>query len=109
MKTLKFTPALCDKILTGEKTSTWRLFDDKDIQTGDELFFVNKVTEKIFGKARVTALVEKTLDTLEEKDWVGHEQYDSVEEMYTTYRSYYGEKVGSDSEVKIIAFAFQPT
>lgn len=34
-KTLKFTPELSAKILSGEKTSTWRLFDDKNLQKGD--------------------------------------------------------------------------
>lgn len=31
-KALKFTPELSAKILSGEKTSTWRLFDDKNLQ-----------------------------------------------------------------------------
>ena len=44
MKTLKFTPELCGQILTGTKTSTWRLFDDKNLTVGDELTFVNKQT-----------------------------------------------------------------
>ena len=44
MKTLKFASHLVQKILSGEKTSTWRLFDDKDLQVGDGLIFVNKDT-----------------------------------------------------------------
>jgi len=31
MKKLKFEPNLVPKILSGEKTSIWRLFDDKDL------------------------------------------------------------------------------
>jgi hypothetical protein len=34
MKTLKFKPHLVEQILTGTKTSTWRLFDDKNIMGG---------------------------------------------------------------------------
>ncbi len=34
MKTLKFKPHLVAQILAGTKTSTWRLFDDKNITGG---------------------------------------------------------------------------
>ncbi|MEZ4200695.1 MAG: ASCH domain-containing protein [Candidatus Paceibacterota bacterium] len=108
MKTLKFTPELTEKILTGEKTSTWRLFDDKDLQGGDELIFVNKETGKAFGTATIINLYTKTLGTLEDKDWEGHERFASEEEMYATYRTYYGDKVNSNSEVKVITFVFKP-
>lgn len=49
MKTLKFTLQLCEQILAGTKTSTWRLFDDKDLAVGNELQFVNKETGICFG------------------------------------------------------------
>ena len=74
MKTLKFTQDLAQQILTGEKTSTWRLFDDKDLQEGDELVFLNKETNETFGTAIVTSLHRKTLGSLEEADWIGHER-----------------------------------
>jgi len=44
MKTLKFTPHLVEQILAGTKTSTWRLFDDKNIMGGDLPNFFNKET-----------------------------------------------------------------
>ena len=49
MKTLKFAPELCEQIITGTKTSTWRLFDDKDLTVGDELQFINKESGICFG------------------------------------------------------------
>lgn len=109
MKTLKFTPELCEQILKGEKTSTWRLFDDKDIRTNDELAFVNKATGEIIGLANVERLKIKTLGTLEEEDWDGHERYVSSDEMLKQYKQYYGDGVSLETEVKIIAFVFQPT
>ncbi len=109
MKTLKFVPELCEKILNGEKTRTWRLFDDKDLQVGHELQFVNKQTEVVIGSAVINNLKTKTLGTLEESDWEGHERYNSEAEMYETYRVYYGDEVGPDTEVKIIDFTFQST
>jgi len=106
MKTLKFAPELCIQILQGTKTSTWRLFDDKDLQTGDVLQFINKETLVEFGVATITSLHTKTLGTLDDSDWEGHERFSSEEEMYVTYRKYYGDKVSPDTEVKIIHFNF---
>lgn len=107
MKTLKFAPHLVDQILSGEKTSTWRLFDDKDLQTGDELLFINKETGASFGSGKITSSYTKTLGSLEESDWKGHEKFASDEEMYTTYREYYGDRVNSETVVKLISFDFQ--
>ncbi len=108
MKTLKFKPHLVAQILSGEKTSTWRLFDDKDLQVGDSLTFINQETQEEFGTAQITGMKVKTLGTLSDDDWAGHERYASEEEMYAHYRQYYGDRVGADSEVKIIAFDFRP-
>src|SRR3989344_800115 len=93
MKTLKFTSHLVEKILRGEKTSTWRLFDDKNIQENDRLIFIHKETGAEFGTAIIKSLKIKTLGTLTDEDWVGHEKYQSEEEMYTDYRKYYGYSV----------------
>jgi uncharacterized protein YqfB (UPF0267 family) len=105
-KTLKFTPELTAKILSGEKTSTWRLFDDKNLQNGDRLIFINKGTGEQFGQAIITSLHTKTLGALNDADWIGHERFTSEEEMYVAYRKYYGDKVNKDSGVKIISFKF---
>jgi hypothetical protein len=106
MKTLKFKPYLVDKILKGEKTSTWRLFDDKNLQLGDELEFINKDTLETFGYAKITSLKIKTLGTLEEDDWVGHSRYPSEENMYADFKKFYGDNVNENTEVKIITFEF---
>lgn len=108
MKILKFKPELCKQIVGGTKTSTWRLFDDKDLQLGDNIEFVNNETGESFGTGTIFKLKLTTLGNLEETDWIGHERYASAEEMYETYRGYYGDKVSPDSELKIIEFAFKP-
>jgi hypothetical protein len=109
MKTLKFTPQLCEEIVRGTKTSTWRLFDDKDLQIGDQLEFLNKETLGVIGTGVITSLYNKTLSTLNEEDWAGHERYVSDEAMYEAYRGYYGDRVTKDTEIKIITFKFQPS
>lgn len=108
MKTLKFKAELCRQIMRGEKTATWRLFDDKDLQAGDQVEFINKETMERFGRGEIVEVKTKTLGSLEDTDWDGHERYVSEAEMYREYRSYYGDRVGPDSELKIIKFTFQP-
>lgn len=109
MKTLKFTPELCDLIISGKKTATWRLFDDKDLQEGDDFQFVNSVTGKVFGNGSILKLKITTLGQLEEGDWLGHETFVSEAQMYDTYKSYYGSEVGPTSELKIVHFSFNGT
>lgn len=96
-----------EQILAGEKTSTWRLFDDKDLQIGDELVFINKENLEEFGSAKITDMKVKALGNLSDDDWAGHEKYESEEVMYSHYRQYYGDKVNKDSEVKILSFDFK--
>jgi hypothetical protein len=103
-KSFKFREHLVPLVLKGEKNVTWRLFDDKNITTGDEVDLINWNTKEKFGEAVVTAVREKNLGKLEDEDWKGHERFESDEEMYVTYSTYYGEKVGPETPVKIISF-----
>lgn len=103
-KVIKFRDHLAKLILAGEKDLTWRLFDDKNLQKGDSVELVNWNTGAVFGKAVLTDVWEKRMGQLEESDFDGHEKFSSEEEMYTTYRTYYGDRVGPDTVVKIIRF-----
>ena len=91
-------------ILSGEKNATWRLFDDKDLQKGDEIGLINWDTGKVFGKAKLAEVREKKMGELEDNDFDGHEKFSSEEEMYQAYRAYFGDKVGPETIVKIIRF-----
>ena len=64
MKTLKFRSVLAEMILRGEKKTTFRLFDDKDIRAGDELELVNWETKQPFGKAVVLEAYDKEFEQL---------------------------------------------
>lgn len=107
MKTLKFMPSLVPLVLSGEKTSTWRLFDDKDLQKDDNLLLINKATGEEFAKATITKIEEKKLKDLEESDFEGHEKFESEEKMYEAYRSYYGDKVTPDTIIKMVDFKLE--
>ena len=109
MRSLKFSPHLVPLVESGEKTTTWRLYDDKFLETGDEIEFINKETGEVFGTAKITWVSLRTLGTLTEEDWEGHEKFESPEDMYEHYKRYYaGKDVGPDTVVKIITFEFAP-
>ncbi len=104
MKTLKFKEKLSKLILSGEKTTTWRLFDDKDLQVGDEVSFLVKETLEEFAKARLVEVKENIFGNLTVDDFDGHEKYASSEEMYKTFSEFYQRNVDKNSPVKIIKF-----
>ncbi len=104
MKTLKFKDNLVPLVLSGVKDSTWRLFDEKDLQKDDELIFINKDTGDEFGKALIISTREKRLMDLIDSDFEGHEKFESEQKMYESYRKYYGDIVTPDTIVKIIKF-----
>jgi hypothetical protein len=105
MKTVKFHPDLAQLIIDGKKTTTWRLFDDKDLQTGDAIELMNKATGEVFGHATISWVTLKRIKDLDDADWEGHERFPSEEAMYATYRGYYpGQEVGPETIVKIIHF-----
>lgn len=104
MKTLKFRPHLVSQILSGIKDSTWRLFDDKDLQKGDLITLKNSETLEDFAKAEIVNVREKKLGKLEDSDFEGQEKFKNEEKMYETYRKYYGDKVTPETVVKIIKF-----
>jgi len=104
MKTLKFRKVLSKLILDGKKTTTWRLYDDKDLSEGDIISFLIWETGEEFAKARLIESKEKNFGELNNEDFDGHEKFSSEEEKYATYSEYYKRKVDKNSLVKIIRF-----
>jgi len=112
MKTLKFDHPIAQLIESGERNSTWRLFDDKDIAVNDEIRIIDKVdpkdpqTWRIIGTARVSEVLEKRLEDITEQTMTDDHKYTSKKEIVDHYRQYYGNKVTGSSPVKIIYFDF---
>src|SRR3989344_3909780 len=96
-KSLKFMPELAELIVNGQKTTTWRLFDDKDLQVDDVLDLINKATLQQFATARITKIVVKKLRELKKEDFEGHEHFLNEEVMYETYKKYYGPEVNPET------------
>lgn len=103
MKTLKFFPELSQMIKSGAKTTTWRLFDDKDLQVGDKIILATRDGDSVtnFGKAEIVKITMRTIETIQEEDYEGHEPSKNPLE---DYRKYYGNKILPNSEVKVIKF-----
>ena len=103
-KILKFAPELIPSILNGEKTSTWRINDEKKLTKGDHLSLVNKQTLQEFSKAVIVQVREILFQDLTKQDKDLHESYSSPSEMYITYSTYYGIIVNEKTVLKIIRF-----
>ncbi len=115
MKKLKLNHELAELVQKRAVTSTWRLFDDKDLTVGDAVLLIDKIDEdkpqswKAIGVARINQVIEKRLVDITERDYDGHNPYASRDDMLTAYRGYYGNNVVWDTPVKIIHFDFDPS
>lgn len=111
MKTIKFEHRLAELIRAGEKTATWRIYDDKNLAVNDHVALTDKVdpqnpaTWVTIGNAVIDTIIEKRLGAIQESDTEGHEKFASQEEMLETYQRYYGPQVTLDTPVKIIHFS----
>jgi ribonuclease HI len=114
MKTLKLEHTLAELVQKGEKTSTLRIYDDKDLRVDDEVQFIDKVdphdrsTWVPIGVGRINEVIEKRLDALTAADLEGHEQYESQAELLETFRGFYGSEVNESTPVKVVRFSFTP-
>jgi ribonuclease HI len=112
MKALKFDHDLADQIRSGQKTSTWRLFDDKSLSVNDEVKLIDKVNPsnpenwKVIGTAVITEVIEKQLGDIDLSggDMDGHETFKSPNDMLVTYQGYYGSNVTFQTPIKLIQF-----
>ena len=104
MKTLKFRNQLAKLILSGEKTITWRLFDEKQLTVGDQLQLIEWETGKVFATAEITTIKEKKLGEISEPDFLGHERFESTADMLKHYQDFYGHRVTMETMMKVVEF-----
>ena len=110
MKAIKLDHKLAELVRAGEKTATWRIYDDKDLHVNDEIQLIDKVDPKdpgtwiVVSNATIDVIIEKRLGDITPGDYVGHETFSSQEEMLKTYQHYYGPQVTLKTPVKMIHF-----
>lgn len=111
MKTLKLNHEQAQLIATGQKTSTWRIYDDKDLSVDDEVEFLDKVdphdrrTWYPIGVAKLDAVAQKRLGDIT-ADELREEGFETREAALNVYRHHYGKQVNEDTPIKIIHFSF---
>jgi hypothetical protein len=103
MKPLKFSEPLPEKVMSGQKDTTWRLNDEKHITVEDQLS-LQDASGAEFAKAKVIRTKKTTFGNLTEEDRKGHENFETKERMYQTYSKYYDMDVGPETKVKVIEF-----
>lgn len=103
IKELKFAEPLPEMVLEGEKDTTWRIDDEREITVDDKLSLQDTDGEE-FAKAKVLWTKMTTFDRLTEEDKEGHESFSSQEKMLGTYSNYYDMEVKPETEVKIVKF-----
>jgi len=103
-KVMKFSQELVPLVLSGEKATTWRLWDDKNLQEGDYISLVKRPELEEFAQAIITNVSEKKMGRINKDDFLGHEKFKNQKEMYETYSDYYKRKVDGNTPVKIIRF-----
>jgi ribonuclease HI len=112
MKTLKLQHDLALLVEQGIETSTWRLYDDKDLSVNDDVRLIDKIdpsnpdTWRVIGIAHINSIVQKRLGDVVASDYEGHERFADHWQMLQTYKQYYGPQVDNDTVVKIIRFTF---
>lgn len=104
MKNLKFHPDLIPLILSEKKTSTWRLFDDKNLTAGDEIVCIDSYSNKSFAKVVLTDVKSLTFQELTDEDKAGHEEFLNDKEMLKIYSKYYNTEATLDTSLKIVRF-----
>ena len=103
-KQLKFDSNLVPLVLSGEKTSTWRLWDDKELSTGDIVDFIDRGTGQHFTTTELIKVIEKPIQDLTPEDQAGHEKHESVQEICETFTKYYKQEVTPNTIMKIVWF-----
>lgn len=115
MKTLKLDHDLAESVRKGKKTSTWRLYDDKDIRVNDKVELLDKVDPNNpeswvgIGVARIDVVNEKRLGEINESDAIDHGKFASRAAMLKEFQKYYGPQVTYETPVKIIHFSLEKT
>jgi len=101
-------------IYSGEKKSTWRINDEKNVSVDDQIGIIDKVNPddhsswQIIGTGRVSEVLQKRLNDIEPGDLGVGEDFESKPQMLKTFRKYYGGDISEHTPVKIISFDFTP-
>lgn len=112
MKYLKVSHKIAELILSGEKTNTWRINDEKNISVDDTVGIIDKVDPKVpstwqvIGIGHVNSVIQKRLNDVHSDDLGPGEEFESRQDMIKTFKKYYGPDINERTALKIINFDF---
>jgi len=112
MKTLKLDHNLAILVGKGEKTSTRRMYDDKNLSVNDDVQLIDKVdpnnpaTWRPIGIVRINTVIQKRLGDLDASDFERHEPVLTGSRLLEYYQKIYGTQVTLDTPIKIVRFIF---
>lgn len=106
MKTLKFNTEKTEMIENGLKTTTWRVFDDKDLTVGDELKLINSDTKEMFGYATIDEIITKRIETMNDIDRIDHPSCKNNDDVVKMMQTFYGNRIDNKTIVKVVKFIF---
>lgn len=112
MKQLKFEHSYISQIVSGEKTATVRINDDKNIHPGDVIEVIDKVdrndpkTWQLIGAVTVVRVEKGSLRQVAEQYSDISESFDNFDEMVQVFRRFYGDFVDAETVVSVIVFEY---
>ena len=105
---LKFTPDLAEKVISGEKTNTIR-YEAKKLKVGDIADAMVRDGEKVysFGYIKIVNIHQLPLRDIS-NDISGHERYSDDNEKLLSFKKFYGEKVLLEDIFTVYDFEYVP-
>lgn len=106
MKDLKFSPNQIPGIISGSIHTTIRLSDDKSIEVGDFIKFIDSGGDEKFGYGLVEEVNQKRLYALKNDEKHFEKKCKSDKELLDTLRQFYSDEITLDSIAKVIKFTY---
>lgn len=104
LNSLIFPPKHIQKILSGAKHATIRLWLGPVVDVGATVLLVDSHQGKPFAMAQITGVERKELCALNREDLQDSQHTESLEELAQKMSAFYDQKVTVDSDVVVIRF-----
>lgn len=104
---VKFASIYVGPILDQNKTQTLRYDWDKPLTKGDIVKAVDAGTDTVFCDIKITNIEKLTIQDCVDREFEGHENYESVEELVTVLNQFYTADFDENTTLHLIEFETQ--
>lgn len=91
-------------VMSGQKTLTWRFFDDQGLSVGDDVELREYGAHEPFAAGKITAVTEELLGELAAMGGSARHAFPDGDEKRLSLRSDSGQPIGPSTLVKIVRF-----